>query len=67
MENSDLLAMVRSKAQGWLSESYDAETRAEVKRMLDNEDPSELIEAFIRILNSVQAVFVELWALVPTA
>ena len=42
--------MVRSKAQGWLSESYDAETRAEVKRMLDNEDPSELIEAFYKDL-----------------
>ncbi|HML71802.1 phospho-sugar mutase [Macellibacteroides fermentans] len=50
MENSDLLAMVRSKAQGWLSESYDTETRAEVKRMLDNEDPSELIEAFYKDL-----------------
>ena len=50
MENSDLLAMVRSKAQGWLSESYDAETRAEVKRMLDNEDPRELIEAFYKDL-----------------
>ena len=50
MENSDLLAMVRSKALGWLSESYDAETRAEVKRMLDNEDPSELIEAFYKDL-----------------
>ncbi len=50
MENSDLLAMVRSKAQGWLSESYDAETRAEVKRMLDNVDPSELIEAFYKDL-----------------
>ncbi len=50
MENSDLLAMVRSKAQGWLSVSYDAERRAEVKRMLDNEDPSELIEAFYKDL-----------------
>ena len=50
MENSDLLAMVRSKAQGWLSDSYDAETRAEVKRMLENEDSSELIEAFYKDL-----------------
>lgn len=50
MENSDLLAMVRSKAQGWLSTSYDAETRAEVKRMLENEDTSELIEAFYKDL-----------------
>ena len=45
MENSDLLAMVRSKAQGWLSESYDAETRAEVKR--------ELQEAYEKGLMSV--------------
>ena len=30
MENNDLLQMVRSKAQGWLTDSYDEETRAEV-------------------------------------
>ena len=29
MENNDLLEMVRSKAQGWLTKSYDAETRAQ--------------------------------------
>ena len=43
MENNELLTMVRNKAQGWLSESYDAETRAKVQALLDNEDPTELI------------------------
>ena len=31
MENNELLQMVRSKAQGWLTDSYDAETRAAKK------------------------------------
>ena len=48
MENNDLLEMVRSKAQGWLTKSYDAETRAQVQALLDNEDPTELIEVFIK-------------------
>lgn len=50
MENNTLLEMVTSKAKGWLSKSYDEETRAEVKRMLENEDPTELIEAFYKDL-----------------
>ena len=33
MENNDLLEMVRSKAQGWLTKSYDAETRAQVQEL----------------------------------
>ena len=48
MENNDLLEMVRSKAQGWLTKSYDAETRAQVQALLDNEDPTELIECFYK-------------------
>ena len=48
--NQELLAQVRAKATEWLGESYDAETRAEVKRMLEAEDPSELIESFYRDL-----------------
>ncbi|MDE6462231.1 MAG: phospho-sugar mutase [Muribaculaceae bacterium] len=48
--NQELLAQVRTKATEWLGESYDAETRAEVKRMLEAEDPSELIESFYRDL-----------------
>ena len=50
MENNELLAMVRSKAQGWLSDSYDAETRAKVQELLNNEDPTELIESFYKDL-----------------
>ena len=50
MENNELLEMVRSKAQGWLTESYDAETRAQVQALLDNEDPTELIECFYKDL-----------------
>ena len=50
MENNDLLEMVRSKAQGWLTKSYDAETRAQVQALLDNEDTTELIECFYKDL-----------------
>lgn len=34
------------KAKAWLDKAYDEVTRAEVKRMLDAEDPSELVESF---------------------
>lgn len=50
MENNELLQMVRSKAQGWLTDSYDAETRAQVQALLDNDDPTELIESFYKDL-----------------
>ena len=42
--------MVRSKAQSWLTKSYDAETRAQVQALLDNDDPTELIESFYKDL-----------------
>jgi phosphoglucomutase len=50
MEKNDLLEMVRSKAQGWLTDSYDPETRTQVQALLDSEDPSELIESFYKDL-----------------
>jgi phosphoglucomutase len=50
MENKELLETVRNKAQEWLSESYDAETRAQVQSLLDKEDPADLIEAFYKDL-----------------
>lgn len=50
MENNELLEMVRSKAKGWLTNSYDADTRARVQELLDNEDPTELIESFYKDL-----------------
>ena len=50
MENNELLEMVRSKAQSWLTKSYDAETKAKVQELLDSEDPTELIESFYKDL-----------------
>lgn len=48
--NNELLDAVKAKAQVWLSEGYDDNTRAEVKRMLEAEDNTELIEAFYKDL-----------------
>ena len=48
--NSELIKTVTAKAQTWLSDSYDAETRAEVQRMLDNPDKTELIDSFYKDL-----------------
>jgi len=50
MENKELLAQVTERAKAWLSSEYDAETRAEVQRMLDAEDHTELIECFYKDL-----------------
>lgn len=50
MENQDLLAQVTAKAQTWLGDCYDEETKAEVRRMLDAEDKTELIECFYKDL-----------------
>ena len=50
MENQELLKTVKERAQVWLSEQYDEATRAEVKQMLEAEDPTPLIEAFYRDL-----------------
>ena len=50
MENENLIKMVTEKAQGWLADGYDEETRAEVRRMLDADDKTELIDSFYRDL-----------------
>ncbi len=50
MANSNIPEMIKAKAAEWLTEVYDAETQAEVKRMLANEDPTELIDSFYRDL-----------------
>jgi phosphoglucomutase len=50
MENDQLIQEVTAKAKKWLTPAYDAETQAEVKRMLDNEDKSELIDSFYKDL-----------------
>jgi len=50
MFDEKLLQEVTAKAQTWLSDSYDEKTRAEVQAMLDNEDKTELVESFYKIL-----------------
>ena len=50
MDNQELIKEVTARAQVWLGDAYDAETRAEVRRMLDAEDPTELIDSFYRDL-----------------
>ena len=50
MENDALLNEVIARAQVWLGEGYDQETRNAVQAMLDNEDKTELIESFYRDL-----------------
>ena len=46
----NLLTEVTTRAQVWLDGNYDAETKAEVREMLDAEDKTLLIEAFYRDL-----------------
>lgn len=48
--NQQLIDSVIAKAQTWLTDAYDAETRAEVQKMLDNPDKTPLIDAFYRDL-----------------
>lgn len=50
MENQELIKQVTEKARKWLTPAYDAETQAEVKRMLENDDKTELIESFYKDL-----------------
>ena len=50
MENAELLEIVRKKAQVWLGKEYNEETRKLVQELLDNEDPTDLIEAFYKDL-----------------
>ena len=44
MEDLNLLQSVTAKAQTWLGEGYDEETKAEVKKMLENEDKDGMCE-----------------------
>ena len=50
MENQELIKQVTAKAQEWLGPAFDAETQAEVKRMLESDDKTELIESFYKDL-----------------
>ena len=50
MDNETLLSQVTHKAQMWLEGSYNEETKNEVREMLNNEDKSQLIDAFYKDL-----------------
>lgn len=50
MENEELIKQCTEKATKWLSSAYDAETQAEVKKLLENPDKTDLIEAFYKDL-----------------
>ncbi len=50
MENKELLEQVTARASQWLTPAYDAQTQADVRRMLDNPDKAELIDSFYRDL-----------------
>ena len=48
--NKELIAQCEARAKQWLTPSFDEETRNAVQAMLDNEDKTELIDAFYRDL-----------------
>ncbi len=49
--DNELIKYCETEAQKWLSSDvYDAETKAEVKRMLESEDKTALIDAFYQTL-----------------
>lgn len=50
MNNDKLVGEVIAKAQKWLGDAYDPQTRAEVKSMMDAEDKTPLVEAFYKDL-----------------
>lgn len=51
MENEELIKQCEAKAREWMtSPLYDAETQAEVRRMVESEDKTELINSFYQNL-----------------
>ena len=46
----ELLTMVTAKAQEWLGGSFDENTQAQVRELLEKEDKSDLIDAFYKDL-----------------
>ncbi|MDD4993286.1 MAG: phospho-sugar mutase [Paludibacter sp.] len=50
MDNNALLTEVMAKAQTWLDGNYNEETKADIRRMVNADDKTELIESFYRDL-----------------
>lgn len=46
MEKSEILNQAKTKAESWLSEAYDPQTREAVNQMLHASDPTELTDSF---------------------
>lgn len=46
MEKTEIIQKARTKAETWLNDSYDKDTRQAVKQMLESSDPTELIDSF---------------------
>ncbi|HPH72943.1 MAG TPA: phospho-sugar mutase, partial [Paludibacteraceae bacterium] len=46
----DVLKQVMATAQTWLDGNYDAETKAQVRAMMEADDKTELIDSFYRTL-----------------
>ena len=58
--DQELIKQCTEEAQKWLSPAFDADTQAEVRAMLDNEDKTALIDS-TRTLNSELVVCEALW------
>ncbi len=50
MENEELIKTVTDKAMVWLGDAYDEDIRQDVKRMLDSDHKTDLIDSFYRDL-----------------
>jgi phosphoglucomutase len=48
--NQEVLESVKLRAAEWLTDVYDEATKAEVRRMLSNQDTTELVDSFYRDL-----------------
>lgn len=46
MENTEIIKTAKAKAEAWLNDAYDQETREAVKKMLDAADATELVDSF---------------------
>lgn len=46
MENTEIIKTARAKAEKWLSDAYDAQTRESVRQMLGAPDTTELVDSF---------------------
>lgn len=49
-QDSDLMQQVIAKAQSWLDGSYDEDTKAEIRRMMLDDDKTALVESFYKDL-----------------